>query len=363
VSKLLPLYVYYIGKHYLKNLLIILLGISFAFATIDFFINMQSADISSNLKVVYLFYKIQEALGLLYPLCFIFALIVTKLMLVKNNTMVILHSFGYNSKKLFLPILGIVSIVYGVFMFLHTTEFSFAKDKAELLLKNKMDGYSVDNLFFKYHDTFVYIKKLDPIQNKLEEMTLFKVSNNKVDYTIEAPKASFDGTYWYAKNATLKTHRYDRNDLIGFDVEKKETIRTLEGYKPTIMESFNKGNSLNIIDTYKAIELLEVQGVKSDNMRSRLYTKVFTPLFSFALILILFFKLPNHARVLRTGVVTIASLGATLFIWAFLFGLSEIAENGVISPEFSSILPVTLLLIYALIVYFKSEKLYETRSV
>jgi lipopolysaccharide export system permease protein len=348
---------FYVGKHFLKNLLVILFGFGFAFAAIDYFQNMQGEDISGNLKILYLFYKWQEALGLLYPLSLIFALIVTKFSLVKSNTMVVLHAFGYSARRLFIPPLLLSIVVYGVFMYLHTTEFSNAQNRAKQLLKNQVDGYSVNDIFVKYNDVFVYIKRLDPIRNSLQEMTLFKVVNSRVEHTIEAPEAKFDGTHWHAVNAKIKTHLYDGTNLKGFHVEQKKVLQTLKGYKPKIMESFNEGKSLNIVDTYRAMKLFNEQGINSDKMRALLYTKVVTPLFLFALLVLFFFKLPYHARMVHLGVVIVISLGIALVTWGVLFGLGEIAKNGVILPEFASILPIALLLGYALFIYFKSEKL------
>ncbi|HIP28057.1 MAG TPA: LptF/LptG family permease, partial [Sulfurovum sp.] len=88
----------YIAKHYIKNLFSILFGLSFAFAAIDYFQHIGELDVSGNYKILYIFYMWQEALGLLYPLAIVFALIMTKLALVKNNTMGALHAFGYSKK-------------------------------------------------------------------------------------------------------------------------------------------------------------------------------------------------------------------------------------------------------------------------
>ena len=109
----------YLSKMYLKNLLSVLFGLSFAFATIDYFQHIQQLNVATNYKILYIFYMWQEALGLLYPLAIVFALIMTKLTLVKNNTMGALHAFGYDKKRLFLPLFAVGSITYAIFLFLH----------------------------------------------------------------------------------------------------------------------------------------------------------------------------------------------------------------------------------------------------
>jgi len=357
MSTLRPkLYFYYLSKLYIKNLLVILFGLSFAFAAIDYFQHAQKLNISGNYKILYIFYMWQQALGLLYPLAIVFALIMTKLSLIRSNTMGAFHAFGYSKKTLLSPFLLAGVLTYGIFTFLHTTEFSYAKDKASLLLDNQVDMYNVNNLFFKYNDTFVYIDKLDPIAKKITNITIFKVEGYQVRYTIKAPYATFDGHDWDAHDATLKTHIYKEGKLVKYSIEQKEHISTLEGYKPKIIESLYEGKALNIVDAYNTWELLNKQNLSSDKIRAAFYDKVVVPLFSIALMIILFFKLPFHARMMNLGGVIALSMGATFVIWGVLFGLAQIGTNGVLTPELSTILPIVVLWGYAIYVYISDEK-------
>ena len=346
----------YLAKLYSKNLLAILFGLSFAFAAMDYFQHVQRLDVAGNYKILYIFYMWQEALGLLYPLAIVFAVIMTKLSLVKHHTMGAFHAFGYNKKRLFLPLFSVAFLTYIIFTLLHTTAFSYAKDKAAYLLENELHAYDVNDLFFKYNDTFVYIKKLDPVQKKIEDITIFNVEGYQVRYTINAPVATFDGVEWSAKNAILKTHVYKNGELEKYTVEHKPSIKTLHGYKPKIIESLYEGKALNIIDAYNTWKLLKTQNLNSDKIRAALYDKVVVPLFALAMVLILFFKLPFHARMMNIGGVIALSLGATFVIWGILFGLGQIGANGVLLPELTAILPIVLLWIYALYVYFTDEK-------
>ena len=346
----------YMAELYIKNLLAILFGLSFAFAAIDYFQHVEELSVTANYKILYIFYMWQEALGLLYPLAIVFALIMTKLSLVKNNTMGALHAFGYSKSKLMLPLLIVAVIIYTIFTFLHTTEFSYAKDKAKVLLENQINAYDINDLFFKYNDSFVYIKKLDSVGKKIENITIFKVEGYQVRHTIHSPVALFNGTEWDAQDATIKTHVYENGNLKKYKIEHKKSIKTLEGYKPKIIESLYEGKALNIIDAFNTWKLLEKQKLNSDKIRAVLYNKVIIPLFSIALMLILFFKLPFHARMMNLGSVIALSLGVTFVIWGILFGLNQMGSNGVLIPELAAILPISILWIYAIYVYFTDEK-------
>lgn len=353
------LYFRYLFLLYLKNFLAILLGISTAFAMIDYFGHIQKLEVSLNYKILYIFYMWEEALGLLYPLALIFAVIMTKMTLIKSSNMGALHAFGYSKRRLFTPIFVVTLLIYILFIFLHTTSFSYAKDKAQYLLKNQIDVYNVTDLFFKYNDHFVYIKRLDPVKKRIEDMTIFKVQNHQVHYTMHTPVAFFNGHAWEAEDAVIKRHIYFNAQLIRYDVEQRKHIVTLEGYKPNIIESLYEGKALNIIDAFHTWQLLDTQGLDSSKVRATLYSKVIQPLFALALVLILFYKLPFHARMMNMGVVIALSLGTAFMVWGLLFGLGQMGVNGVLAPEIATIVPIGILVLYALYLYLSEERLFR----
>ena len=334
----------------------ILFGLSFAFAIIDYFQRLPKLHVSGNYQILYIFYMWQEALGLLYPLAIVFALIMTKMSLIKNNTMGAFHTFGYTKRVLVIPLFLVATVTYMGFILLHTTEFSYAKDKASVLLKNQLHTYDVSDLFFKYNDTFVYIKHLDPIEKKIEDITIFKVKGHQVRYTLHSPIAIFNGKEWDAKHAIVKTHNYKNGELVNYTTTYKESIKTLNGYKPKIIESLYEGKSLNMMDALNAWKLLNKQKLNSDRIRAALYNKTIVPLFSLALLVILFFKLPFHSRMMNQGKVIAFALGSTFITWGILFGLNRISSNGVVVPELTAVLPIVLLWSYALYLFFTNEK-------
>jgi len=351
-----PLYFRYLSKLYLYNLASVLMGLAFAFSAMDYFQHVQTLQVAWNYKILYLYYVWQQALGLLYPLAMIFALIMTKFFLIRQNNMAVLHAFGYQKRRLVMPFLFWAVIVYTLFTVLNMTEFAYAKDKASALLERQIGAYEVNDLFFKYNDTFVYMKKLDPIHKRLEDITIFKVKDYRVRYTIHAAYATFDGEEWDAVDTIRKTHIYQKGRLIRYEVEHKEHIKTLKGYKPKIIESLYEGKALNIVDAYHTWQLLKVQGLDSQKIRAVLYEKTVMPLFALAMVIILFFKLPYHARMMRVGLAVTVALGATFAAWGLLFGLYQMGANGVVEPEWTAIFPVVLLWIYALYIFFTDER-------
>jgi len=350
------LYFRYLAKHYFINFLALLLGLSLAFAMIDYFQHSQQLQVSSNYLILYLFLMWQEALAQLYPIAIVFAGIMTLVSLIKSSNMVVLYSFGYTKKQLFLPFFTVATLIYLSFIALHTTDFSYAKDRAQAMLEEGVDAYDVSDLFFIYNGDFVYAKTLDPVKKEMTLVTLFKLSGNDLLYTIHAEKAVFDGHAWQAKHITIRKLVYDEKGLKRYTTQKRESLSTLVGYQPKVIESIYEGKALNIIDANHAWKLLSKQNLNTKKLRSSLNNKVIFPLFSIALLLVLFFKIPFHARYMNLPLVLSVSLGVTFLIWGLLFALNQMGNNGVLSPEFAIPFPVSLIVLYALYVYFRQKE-------
>jgi len=347
----------YLAKHYIINFVALLLGISLAFSIIDYFQHSEQLKVSSNYKILYIYYMWQEALVLLYPLTLIFALIMTKLTLVKSSNMVILHSFGYTKRELFYPFLLVSLSVYLLFTYLHSTQFSYAKDKAQAMLAQEgVDSYSLEDLFFLYNGTFVYAKNIDPIKKKMKDLVLFRLKGNNLEYIMDAKEAYFTTKGWVAKDIFIRKLIYNNNNLIKYRTETKDEILTLIGYEPKIIESIQEGKALNTIDSFKALKLLKKQKLNTNKLRSTIYYKIVFPLFSMAMVLILFFKIPFHARYMNLAFVLAISLGISFLVWGVLFAFNQMGQNGVITPELAIPLPISILWIYALTLFFNDKE-------
>ncbi|SFV53387.1 Permease YjgP/YjgQ [hydrothermal vent metagenome] len=347
----------YLAKHYIINFIALLLGLSLAFSIIDYFQHSEQLALSSNYKILYVYYMWQESLVLLYPLTLIFAVIMTKLTLVKSSNMVILHSFGYTKRQLFYPFLLVSISIYLIFTYLHTTQFSYAKDKAQLMLaKDGVDSYSLKDLFFLYEGTFVYAKNIDPISKKMKDLVLFRLKGNNLEYTMDAKEAYFTGEGWLAENIFIRKLIYDKGNLLRYETETRDKMLTLIGYEPKIIESIQEGKALNMSDSFRALELLEKQKLNTHKLRSTIYYKIIFPLFSIAMVLILFFKIPFHARYMNLALVLAISLGISFLVWGILFAFNQMGQNGVIPPELAIPLPISILWIYALSIFFNNKE-------
>lgn len=345
----------YVAYHYVKNMLIILMGLTGLFTGLDFLINGSSLE-SFNLKVLYAFSKWQESLSLLYPLAIIFGAIWTQILFIQQNTVASFYALGVTRRGLFKPFFVVGLITYLLFLGLNFTSFATANDTAEMVQKHQYATSKTEDLFFKYNNSFVYIGTLIPERYKIEKLTIFTMENNEVVETFTAKEAWYNIYEWVASDVVKKSKVVDALGHQHLKVEHVPILHTLKEYQPKILESMYDGKNLTLGDSFMAKRLLMSQGLGTETVRADIYCKMVVPLFSIALLMILLFRFPFHARYMNVGATTMKALGGTLFIWGILFTLQRIGGNGTVTPELAIILPIILLWIYALYTFVQSEK-------
>jgi len=344
----------YVAFHYLKNMFIILMGLTGLFTGLDYLMNASSLD-SFNIKVLYTFSKWEESLNLLYPLAIIFGGIWTKISFIKQNTLGAFYALGLSRKSFFNPFLIVSLLIYFVFLGLNFTSFATAHDTAKRLKKSEYGLSRTEDLFFKYNNSFVYIGALLPEKYKLEDLTIFIMKDREVIETLSAKEAWFNLHEWVAPDVIRKSKELNSSGEY-LKVEYLKLLHTLKGYEPKILKSIYDGKELTLYESIMAKSLLENQGLRTEALRADIYTKVITPLFSIALLMILIFRFPFHARYMNMGSSTTQALGGTLFVWGVLFALQGIGSTGTVSPEIAIILPVILLWVYGFYTLAKSDQ-------
>jgi len=351
------IYFSYIIKIYSKNLLLILLGISFSITLIDYLQHATRIANSGNQLVLYLFYTWQFRLSQFYPLAIVFAGITTYMTLVQSQILVSLLSFGYSKKKLFIPFVLPPLMIYLLLILLQGGEFSYARERAWSISHHVPSERKVDNLFFKYNHTFVYVKELDPIKQILKDVTVFELEEKVVQRAVTMAVAKFDGKYWVANHAIMTEKKYSNQGVLeGFKHQKMVEYKLLKGYKPKVIELIYEGESLSLLDAIYTYAILEKQGLSTDKIKASFYNKVLLPLFAFAVIAMLFFKAPYYARTMNRELVWVVSLGGTLVIWGMLYALYSLSMGGSISPDIALGIPIVLLVFYTFYLYFAPEE-------
>lgn len=110
----------YIALHYLKYFFIILGALIMFLVGFDYMASAEELSKSANLLLIYLVYKSFYAIDMLLPLSLVFAMISTKIYLIRSNALVSFYSLGYSRRDVLRPFVVVASLIIFLFISLHS---------------------------------------------------------------------------------------------------------------------------------------------------------------------------------------------------------------------------------------------------
>lgn len=343
----------YVAWIYLKYFFIIAFALSFLFAGLDFLQQSGGRLSGFNIKILYLFYKGSYALDLLFPLALVFAMIVTKVILIRSNALLSFYALGYSKKAVLTPFIAVSLLLTLLYVGMHFTSFVDADLSARALLHGKRSDGIKRNLFLKYDENFIYIGQLVPSKKEALDIRLYRMKDHEMIQMIYGKKATFEEDRWVIKDARIVWKPTpEKLGGEGFDVEYKESYETLFGFRPKILTSVFQGKKYYTIqDAYEAFRLLTSQGLNTQRVRTLFYHMVVTPFFALFLVVIFFLSIPPYGRGMNLLLTSFVLTGTTLFVWGLLYLLFRVSQTGVILPEYGMVTIVFLLGLNALYYY------------
>jgi len=341
----------YVALHYLKYFIVILAALSGFMVGFDFMENGSNMPDSANLVLIYLVYKSFYAIDMLLPLALVFGMIATKVFLIRSNALVAFYSIGYSKNDVLKPFVAVSVVIISIYIALHTTAaFAKANEFASNIAKSESYLRPTSNLFFTFENKYIFFGNLYPLQQRATDVRVFEIDDSNLKKLVVAKSAYYKEDYWHVPKAHLLTKPDEISfNSKGIEVEEKETISILQGFKPKILDQVYEGKvNYTITDAVDALVILTKQNVNVDRIKSALYKTFLTPLFVPSLIIIIFFFVPISQRFLNITFFSFGAILATLMTWAFLFILSEFSLNKAIPSEIGIALPVILLFFLAL---------------
>ncbi len=340
----------YILFHYLRFFVIILGALALFLVGFDYMSNASKISSSANLVLIYLVYKSFFAVDMLLPLSLVFAMISTKLNLIRSNALVSFYSLGYSRFDILKPFIVASTVITIVFIYLHTVpKFAKANEMATNIKENAEYLSPTMDLFFIYQNQYIYFKKLLPLQQKALGIRIFKLKDKKLKTVIIAKSAFYKDGAWHIKNADIITKPDDFTfTSAGIGVQRSDELVLLEGFRPKMLDQVYEGKAdYTITDAFEALWLLSEQNIKVDKIKAAIYKSLIYPFYAPLLVVIIFFFVPISARFLNVSVFSFIAIVSSLLIWGVLFMLMELAKNKTIPPEVGIILPIVVLFIIA----------------
>lgn len=342
----------YISFHYIKYFTIILAALTLFLVGFDYIASADSLELSANLFIIYLVYKVFYAVDMLLPISLIFAMISTKVLLIRSNALVSFYSLGYSRIDILKPFIAVSAVVTLVFISLHSiSNFARADEFAKNIRKNAQYLSPTRDLFFTYKDKFVYFSKMLPLQESAEDIRVFSFTNNSLKEVLIASKALYRDDAWQISSADIITKPDAINfNSLGIKVDEHKNLKILEGFRPKMLDQVYEGKvNFTIKDALDAYILLKEQKINTDLVKSSLYKIFVYPLFAPFAIIIIFFFVPVSVRFLNISLFSFGAILISLLVWATLFSFIELSSHKVIPSEVGIILPVFMLFLAAFV--------------
>ncbi len=341
----------YISFHYIKYFFIILIALMLFLVGFDYMENAGDLSSSANLVLIYLVYKAFFAIDMLLPLSLVFAMVSTKIFLIRSNALVSFYSLGYSRIEILRPFVVVSTTIIVIFISLHALpSFSRADEFSNNIRKNAEYLSPTRDLFFTYKEQYVYFSKMYPLQERAEGIRVFSIKNNSLKEVLVAKKAVYRDEYWHIKQADIITKPDDLSfDSLGIKVNSIDDMKILEGFRPKILDQVYEGKvNFTIMDAVDAIFLLQNQNISISTIKGALYKIFIYPFFVPCLVIIIFFFVPISPRFLNVSLFSFGAILATLLVWGILFMLIELSNNKTIPSEFGVVAPIVILFLFAI---------------
>ncbi|ETJ82857.1 membrane protein [Campylobacter jejuni subsp. jejuni 81-176-DRH212] len=295
-----------------------------------------------------------SAVPYVLPISLIFALVVSLISMIRANEFVSLYALGLSRNYVILfPFLWALFFCC-IYIGLNFTSFAYANDYKRNILKNGTIMNQSGEVFLKFNNNFVYISKINNGQNSAQNIKIFNINDLNLSSFVSAKNAHFEGESWILRdgNITLLPKNYElAND--GLKIQDFSELKSLEGFKPKIIEGVASNSDYSISDALESFELFKAQNVNTDTLKINLYKFVFTPFFAPFLMLIMYYFFPVIARFFNLAIVTFVTFVVTLMIWGVLFLLTRLSENSVIASEIGIVVPIIILGCLSAYMYYK----------
>jgi lipopolysaccharide export system permease protein len=339
----------------LKYFFIILFALVLFAVGFEFTSKVDSLE-SANLLLIFLVYKAFFAVDLLLPISLVFAMIATKILMIRSNALVSFYSLGYSRVQVLRPFLVVSVLITLIYVLLHfSTSFAKAEEHAKNIEDNAEYLSPTRDLFFSYKEKFVYFSKMVPLQSRAEGVRVFSAENGSLKEVVVASKAVYEDNFWHIKNADIIT----KPEILGYDsqgikVNTNQDLLLLEGFKPKILDQVYEGKvNFTIGDAIEALFILKDENVNVDAIKGSLYKVIIYPFFAPSLVVIIFFFVPISSRFLNVSLFSFGAILSALVIWGVMFMMAEFAKNKTISSEVGIVMPVFILLFIALKQWYK----------
>lgn len=348
----------FISGIYLKSFFIIFLALVGFFVAVDLLVNYKDLPNSANLILLYVLFVACVATSYVLPLSLVFALVISLASLVRSNELVSFYALGLSKKQVIAYPFFWALLFCAVFVGLNFTPFAYAEDYQYNILRNAKVSAQSEDIFLKYDNKFIYIQRLESLDDKVETMKIFDIEDFELKRVSRVKNAVFKDNAWLLEDGEFVAMPLNLALFgEGLSVEKIENVEALKGFKPRIIENVANQNKYSITDALLSLFAFSKQNVNTTLIRTELYKLTFTPFFAPFLCLILYVFFPSIGRFYNLAFLGFTFFLCTLLLWGGLYLASKFTQNGLFSPEIGIIAPIIALILASGFIFYKKARM------
>ena len=340
----------YLLKMYARYIFVIFTALQIFYVGVDYIENAPKLPDSANLRLLYAMYVFGVAMKITLPLSLIFAMVASKIHLIRANELVVVYALGVSKREVIRPFILLASLVTVVYVGLFLTPFAYFEQRANAIKEDRYFVSVTEDIFVTYDNNYIYMERLFPLQKSAVGLRIFEVGPDGLELLITSESAYFVDNKWRLFEGEIIT----KPEVHGIQEEGLKTVHfetydMLEGFEPTILDKVYEGKtSYSLLDAYDAIMILSRQEVNIDRILGAAVSTVLLPLIAPILVVMIFFFVPISSRFFNVALFSSGAIFTTLVLWGFLFAMSTLAQNGVVNVWVGLGLPFTLLFLLSL---------------
>lgn len=305
---------------------------------------------SANLVILFFVYDGMYAVNYTLPLSLLFGGILFYINFLKSSQFAALLALGYSRRKVLAPILSIALVLTAGYISLNATPFVYAQERAEAIMNRNVLQNAQEDIFVKHNQSYVYFQRVYPLLNKAEGIKVFELKEGILRSFIDAKTAFFDGEYWVLHNASIvkiSDHFIPNQEVL--QTTQAAKLKILRDFRPKVLDAFSKDRpTVSIVDAILSARILISQKIDFERVRAILYSFIVIPFFVPLTLIGIAYFLPSLARYGNLPLLTFSFVIFSLVVWGVFFSTSQLSIAGIIYPEVGILLPMVLLLIFAL---------------
>jgi lipopolysaccharide export system permease protein len=329
----------YLAREFTKNFFLGLGAFSVIYLIVEFFERINAFLYNKApvaMMAAYFLNKIPSILFQVAPASVLLASLVTLGLMAKHNEIMAMKAGGISLRRIALPILGVVAIIYLALLGMSEFIVPAANQNVRLLMDRIIDkkkpvaAFKQSQIWIHSHQAIYNIQLYRPERDILEGITLYRFDPNfHLRERVDARRARWKDGRWVFSEASVTHFTPD-----GFPVRKQyaELILSLPETPSDLRIAEKKPDEMNYRELRDYVGKIERDGYDASKYRCAMHASFSFPFIS---VLMAFLGIPIALRKERGGGITLAvgfSILISFVYWGVFSFCLELGKAGTFPP-------------------------------